>query len=123
MLAITFLAEAVVFIYVQPVWRSNYLLQSCTWVLKSVSLLNCALSLIRISAGFTFSVVSNLTIMCCTTTKGTTCSLIVITTDKKQADMQQYSIMVIGILPPNSSKVTLFYMRISALEEQSLIYI
>jgi hypothetical protein len=37
--------------------------------------------------------------MNCATTKGTTCSLIVITTDEKQVDMEEYIITVIGVLP------------------------
>jgi hypothetical protein len=46
-----------------------------------------------------------------------------ITTDKKQVDMQQYIIMVTGISSPTFSKVILFHVRISVLgggEESSL---
>jgi hypothetical protein len=60
--------------------------QSYTWVLESVSLPNCAFSLIRISAGFTFSLIINLATMCYTTAEGATCSLIMITADKIQVD-------------------------------------
>jgi hypothetical protein len=63
--------------------------QSYNWVLESVSSPNCALNLIiRISAGITFLLVRSLTIMHCTTVEGTTYSLIVISTDKKQVNMQ-----------------------------------
>jgi hypothetical protein len=63
----------------------NDLLQSCTWVLQTVSSSNCALSLVRILAGFTFSLVRNLRFA---TAERTTCSLIVIVADKKQVDTQ-----------------------------------
>jgi hypothetical protein len=51
--------------------------------------------------------VRNLTIMHCTTTEGTTCSLIVITTYKKQVGMQWYIIMFVGIPFLITSKVVL----------------
>jgi hypothetical protein len=82
------------------VWPSlNYLLQSQTCVLDSISSPNYDLSLARISVGFTFMMVRNVTILCCARAKGTTCSLIMITTDKKQADMQWYIITVIDAPP------------------------
>jgi hypothetical protein len=40
------------------------LLQSYMWVLDSISSLNCVLSLVTISAGFTYLLVRNLTTMC-----------------------------------------------------------
>jgi hypothetical protein len=40
--------------------------------------------IVRIAAGFMFSLVRNLMIMHCATAKGTTSSLILITTDRKQ---------------------------------------
>jgi len=54
------------------------LLQSYSWVLESVSSPNCAMSLIRIWAGFTFSLVRNLIVMPYATAEGTTCSRIAI---------------------------------------------
>jgi len=48
---------------------------------------------------------------------------IVITTDKKQVDMQQYVLTVIYITSPIASRMILFYAGISALEKISLIYI
>jgi len=64
------------------------LFQSYIWILESVSSSNSALSLIRVSAGFILSLVRNLTIVLCVTPEGTTCSVSVITTDKKQEDSQ-----------------------------------
>jgi len=77
----------------------------------------CALSFIRISADFTFSV-RNLTIMRCATTEQTTWSLFVITTDKKQADVQWCVITVIGIPSLTTSRVILFYAGIFMLEKE-----
>jgi hypothetical protein len=62
--------------------------------------------------------VRNLTIMHCATSKGTTCSLIATTTDKKWADMQRYVITVIGIPSLTTSKVILFYAGISVLQKK-----
>jgi len=42
-------------------------------------------------------VVRIITIMCCTTAVGATCSLIMSTADTKQVDIQQYVITVTGI--------------------------
>jgi hypothetical protein len=66
----------------------NDLLLSYTRVLESISSANFDLSLTRISAGFIFPLVRKLTTMRCAASDGTTCSLIVISTDKKQADTQ-----------------------------------
>jgi len=66
----------------------NDLLQSYIWVLENVSSPNCALNLFRMSAGFTFSLVINWIVMRCATAKGTTCSFIVISANKKQVDSQ-----------------------------------
>jgi hypothetical protein len=86
-LAIPFPPEGVFFACFQLLRLSlNDLIQLYSWVLESVSSSNYALSLYKPSAGFTFSLVRNLT-MRCATAEGTTCSLIVISTDKKQVDM------------------------------------
>jgi len=77
MLAITFPVEGVVSACFQLLIG-----QSFTQVLDSILLLNCALSLIRISAGLIFPLVRNVTVMSRATAKGTTCALIVITTKK-----------------------------------------
>jgi len=62
--------------------------------------------------------------MCCATAEGTTCSLIMITSDRKQLDMQQYIITIIGIPSLTTSKVILFYAGISVLDKRkSLVYI
>jgi hypothetical protein len=53
----------------------------------------------RISAGFMFSLVRSLTIMHYAIAKGTTCSLIMIMTDKNQADKQRYAIRI-TVVPP-----------------------
>jgi hypothetical protein len=101
-----------------PVWPTlNDLLQSYIQVLQSISSPNCTTSLVRISAYLAFSLVRNLTTMCCTTAKGTTCSLSMITTDKKQVDMQGYVIMAISISSLTTNKVILFYIGISLLEK------
>jgi len=55
--------------------------------------------------------------------EGPTCSLIVITTDKKQGDTQYYVIMVLGIPSQTTSKVILFYAGLSMLQKKSLVYI
>jgi hypothetical protein len=55
--------------------------------------------------------------MRCPTAEGTTCSLIVITADKKQVDTQRQVITFIGIPSLNTCKVTSFYAGISALEK------
>jgi hypothetical protein len=97
-----------------PFWSSlNYLLQSYTLALDSVSSLNCALSMSRILAGLTFLLVRNLTVLDCATTKGTTCSLIVMTIDKKEVDAATYynSYRCPSL---TASKVNLFYTGISA---------
>jgi len=82
----------------------NDLLQSYIWILENVSSPNCALGLFRIS-GFTFSLVRNLTVMRCTTTEGTSCSLYVTTSDIKQVDTQWYVVTVVGISSLSTSKV------------------
>jgi hypothetical protein len=56
--------------------------------------------------------------MRCVTAGGATCTLIVITANKKQADTQRYVITVIGIPFLTASKVILFYVGISALEKE-----
>jgi hypothetical protein len=91
---------------------------SHTPVTLSVSSPNCALNLVRISAGFTFSVGRHLTTMCRATTEGTTCSLIVITADRRQIDKQRYVITVIRIPSITISNVILFYAGIPALEKE-----
>jgi hypothetical protein len=48
--------------------------------------------------------VRNLTIMHCVTSEATTCSLNVITPDKKQADIQRYVVTVVGIPSLTTSK-------------------
>jgi len=71
------------------IWTSlKDLFQSYTWILENISSPNCIQCLIIISAGFTFLMIRNLIIMCCTTAKGTTYSLIIINTDKRQVDKQ-----------------------------------
>jgi hypothetical protein len=85
------------------------------------NVLSPTLSLVRISVGFTFFSVTNLTIILSTTGKGTHCSL-VITTDTKQVDMQQYVITVIGIPSLTTSKVILFSAGIS-LHEKNIQFI
>jgi bacteriorhodopsin len=52
------------------------------------------------------------------TAEATICSLIVMSTDKKQVDTQWYLISVIGISSLTASKVILFYAGISALEKE-----
>jgi hypothetical protein len=99
----------------------NYLFQSYICVLESVSSPNCALSLIITWAGFTFSLVRNVTIHCATA-EGT-CLSIVITADKKQVDSQRYDMAVIGIPSLTTSNVILFYAGISAREKKSPVYI
>jgi hypothetical protein len=88
----------------------NDFLQSYALVLENILSLNCACSLFRISVGFMFSLVRNLTIILCTRAEGTT--------DKKQVDLPWYVIMVIGIPSLTTSKVILFYMGISTLEKK-----
>jgi hypothetical protein len=66
--------------------------------------------------------VRNLSTMHCTTAEGTTCSLIVITADKKQVHTQRYVTTVTDSLSLTVSKVILFYAGISALEEGSPVY-
>jgi len=66
----------------------NDLLHSHTWILESVSSPKCFLSPLRISAGFKFSLVGNVTIMRCPATEGTTCTIVVITDNKNQVEMQ-----------------------------------
>jgi len=61
--------------------------------------------------------------MRCATAEGTTCSLIVITADKKQVDTQWYVITIIGIPSLTTSKVIFFYAGISALEKECPVYI
>jgi hypothetical protein len=56
--------------------------------------------------------------MRCVTAEGTTCSLIVDTTDRNQVDTQQYAITDIDIPSVTTSKVTLFYEVISVLEKK-----
>jgi hypothetical protein len=51
---------------------------------------------------------------------GTSCSLVVVVTDKKQVYVQRYFIMVIGFPSLNASKVILFHAGISALEKRVL---
>jgi ABC-type arginine transport system permease subunit len=61
--------------------------------------------------------------MCWTTAKGTTCSLIMIITEKKQVDTRQYITIVRGIPSLTTSKMILFYMGISVVEKKkSLVY-
>jgi hypothetical protein len=80
--------EGAVFMFSTSVQPLSDLLQSYTSALCSITSLNCALSLIRILAGFMFSLVRNLTVICCVTAEGTICSLIMITTDRKQVYTQ-----------------------------------
>jgi hypothetical protein len=116
MLAITFLAEGEVFMFSTSVQLSlNDLLQPYTWVLESISTPNCDLSLFRISADFMLLLVRNLIRMHCAIAKGTISSLILITTNKKPTDIQQYVVTVTGILSLTTSRVILFYVGISAL--------
>jgi len=58
------------------------------WVLENISLSNCAQSILRISEGYMFLVVWNLTVMQCTTAEKHTLSLIMIIINEKQVDMQ-----------------------------------
>jgi len=81
------------------------------------------MSVFRISASFTFSLVSNLTIMLCATAEGTTCSRIVIINDKKQVHKQRYVITVKDFLPLPTNKVILFHTGISTLEEKKMRFI
>jgi hypothetical protein len=67
--------------------------------------------------------VRNLTIIHYARVKGTTFSLSMIITDKKQVDMQWYIITVIGNPSLHTSKLILFYLGISALETIGLVYI
>jgi hypothetical protein len=60
--------------------------------------------------------------MRCTTSEGTTCSLIVTATNKKQVDTQGYVMTVISISFLITGKVTLFYAGICALEKRSPVY-
>jgi hypothetical protein len=78
---------------------------------------------VRISTGFMFLLVRNVTIKHCTAAKGTICSLTVITSDKKHIATQQYVIIVICIPFLTTNKVILFYMGSSALEKKVLVYI
>jgi hypothetical protein len=82
---------------VQP--SLNDLLQSYAWVLESVTSLNCAPSLIRISADFMFLLVRSVTIMHCAIADGITCSLIMITTYKKTGRHSNILLTVTGISP------------------------
>jgi hypothetical protein len=66
------------------------------------------------TAGFTFSLVTNLTVHCAIA-EGTTCSLIMITTDRKQVDTQWYIIMVADIPSLTTSKVILAWEKKSGL--------
>jgi hypothetical protein len=61
--------------------------------------------------------------MHCATAKGTTCSLIMITTNKKQVDMQWYVVMIIPIPSLTTTKVILLYAGISVLEKKSSAFI
>jgi predicted solute-binding protein len=70
------------------------------------------------SASYTFSLVTDLTEMRCTTSEGTTCSPIVISIDKKEVDTRRYVIMVMSVPSVTTSKVILFYVGISALQKE-----
>jgi hypothetical protein len=66
--------------------------------------------------------VRNLIIMRWATSEGTTCSLMVITTDKKQVDVQRYVITVMGIPSLTTGKMIL-NTGISALMGKNPVYI
>jgi hypothetical protein len=83
----------------------------------------CALSLVRISAGFTFSLVRNLTKIHYATAEWSTCSLIMITTDRKQVHMQWCFITSTVFPSLATSKVILFYMEFFVFEGRSPDYI
>jgi len=59
--------------------------------------------------------------MHCATAEGTTCSLSVITSDKKQPDTQRYFITVVCIPSLTTSKVISFYAGISAFEKSPVL--
>jgi hypothetical protein len=100
----------------------NYLFQSYTRVLESISSTNCALSLTRISEVFTLSLARYLKIKHCAIAEGSTCTLIVITTDRKEADRRRYVVTVIGIPSLTTSKLIFLYVGISALDKNSGLY-
>lgn len=77
-----------------------------TWVHQYFIL--CVLSLNRVSAGFTFSSVRNLTILPCATAQVTTCPLIVIAAYKKQIESQRNVVTIQGILSSATSRLVLF---------------
>jgi hypothetical protein len=52
--------------------------------------------------------------MHCATAEWTTCTLIVITANKKQVDMLRYVITVIGIISLTTREMILFHMGVSA---------
>jgi hypothetical protein len=106
------------------VWTSfNDLLHTYNWFLESVLSPNSSLSFFRTSAGFSFLLFRNIRIMGCPTVEGTTFSLTVITTNKKQADTEQYVTTVLDILPLTIRKMILFYTETSTLEKSSPVYI
>jgi hypothetical protein len=56
--------------------------------------------------------------MRCATAEGTSRALLVITTDKKEEDMQRYVIIAIGIPSLTDNKVILLYTGIFLLEKR-----
>jgi hypothetical protein len=118
-LTVTFSAECVVFACFQPL--SDLLQMTCSshtrWFLTLSP--NWALRLVKVSADVTFSLVRNLKIMRHATVEWTTCSLIVITTDKKSG--RQVAIWYNGYSIPSLTvnKVILFYSGISAFERKN----
>jgi len=91
------------------------------WVLECVSSWNCALSFFQNLSRFHICVKFNKNAL--HNNQENHFFTIVITTDKKQVDMQQYVLTVIYITSPIASRMILFYAGISALEKISLIYI
>jgi hypothetical protein len=57
------------------------------------------------------------------TAEGTTCTLIVITTDKREADMQRNVIKVTDIPSVSTGKRILFFTGLSGLEKERPIYV
>jgi hypothetical protein len=67
--------------------------------------------------------VRNLTTMRCASAEGTTCSLIVITADKKQVDTQRYVITVKDILSQTTTKVICFTRESLRLTKKFCLYL
>jgi hypothetical protein len=91
-------------IFVRP--SINDLLQSYKQVIDVVSSPNCALSIDRIIAGFTWSLVRNLTTVSCVIAEGSICLLIVVSTEGKRQVASAFWASEMCELEPRSKSLT-----------------